>query len=164
MNRLAILICALALFTPALAMAQYGDDCVDAVVCHVQDAEVVIEHNGAWYNCCPVMEWTMKIDSGTLRIDETEVEGVCDCMCCFDYGISVAGLDPGEWTVVLAWMDYDWPEIIPREEIFNVVIPDDFTKPGTELSTYTLRECYDATTTGIQDAGIPWGMMKSLFR
>lgn len=164
MKRLVPILAVLALFIPAIAAAGYGDDCVDEVYCRVEGSAVVIEHVGAWYNCCPVMQWTQSVEPNVLRVEETEVEGLCDCMCCFDYGMSVSGLQAGEWTVVFAWIDSNAPQPGPREEIFTVEVPAAEAAADAALATWTMRDCYDPSTAGIADREPNWGMIKAMFR
>ncbi len=164
MRRLMVPVVLLVLLSPIASAAQYGSDCIDAVACRIEGASILVEHTGAWYNCCPEMAWTMQTLGRTLRIEETEIEGLCDCMCCFDYGVSVAGLEAGEWTVVFAWNDSNASPAGPREATFTVIVPEGGAADAAGLETIILQDCYDPTPTGIYDAVPQWGMIKSLFR
>ena len=66
-------------------------------------------HANATYNCCPDdITVSLSVQGSLLRLTEEEILTMpCDCMCCYDVSVAVAGLAPGDYTVEYCWQDYE---------------------------------------------------------
>jgi len=80
----------------------------DAFVLTVEGDTLDIVHQYATYNCCPEeILVSLEVQGDLLKLTETEINPQCDCICCFEVYATVAGLDPGTYTVEYWWFDYD---------------------------------------------------------
>ncbi len=72
-------------------------DCID----YNYDGESVLllTHLNAGFNCCPVLDPVITISKNLIRIEEKEVEGLCDCLCLFDLDYEIRNLKPGEYII-----------------------------------------------------------------
>ncbi len=72
-------------------------DCVD----YDFDGESTLRltHLNAGFNCCPVIDPVITIAKNIIRIEENEVEGLCDCSCLFDLDYEIRNLQPGEYII-----------------------------------------------------------------
>jgi hypothetical protein len=62
-----------------------------------------LNHINACFNCCPgEIHAEFGISGASIRIQEAETEGMCDCLCLFDLQHSVRNLHPGEYAVTVA--------------------------------------------------------------
>ena len=84
---------------PSLALGT--EPCIDTVFAEVIHDTVEVYHEGAFYNCCAVMDFSLQMGDTTVDIVETETfpTGPCHCMCCFDLHLSIGGLLPGAYWV-----------------------------------------------------------------
>jgi len=60
---------------------------------------VLVHHDHALFNCCPVIEYEIVHNDDIIDIFETEVLAPCYCVCCFDLIHILHGLAPGTYTV-----------------------------------------------------------------
>ncbi len=66
----------------------------------VENDTVTIRHNGSQRNCCSLFD--MQVDMIDNQITVTEVDtagGYCYCNCIFNLSVTLAGLDPGTYSV-----------------------------------------------------------------
>lgn len=100
-----VLACALLLALPAAADHWCLD--ADTVTAEVRDGLVVVEHGAAFYNCCPEpIVYDLVVEGDVLDLTETVLEeSPCDCLCCFDLGVVLRGVAPGDWTLRFRWLD-----------------------------------------------------------
>ena len=74
-------------------------DCIDY---HYNGEEVLLlTHLNAGFNCCPVIDPEITIANNIIRIEETEVEGLCDCLCLFDLEYEIRNLPAGTYAIVV---------------------------------------------------------------
>ena len=60
-----------------------------------------LTHINAALNCCPeIGEAVITIEEGMIIIDETPIDGVCDCICLFDLDYRIVNLPPGTYLLV----------------------------------------------------------------
>ncbi len=77
-----------------------------------------IWHVNAGFNCCPGdMNIVITIHNDTITIDETQVEGLCECLCLFDVEYGIGGLEPGIYSVI-----FYSPVLIPGDEPLQATI------------------------------------------
>ena len=97
--RIAVVVAVLALVA-ATAGAQ---ECDEEVLFDVYDGTIEIIHNQSRYNCCCWIEFDVVQEDFAIDVVEWEEldAGGCDCLCCFDMRVVVAGLDPGDYTVTI---------------------------------------------------------------
>ena len=62
---------------------------------------LTLQHYNAGLNCCPVGQAVISVNGGEIEIDETVVDGLCDCICLFDVDLQVFNLPVGEYTIVV---------------------------------------------------------------
>ncbi|MBU8869704.1 MAG: T9SS type A sorting domain-containing protein [Gemmatimonadales bacterium] len=109
------MICCLALVSgPASGQYPWCSD-MDSITAEVVGGDLILRHNLATYNCCPdSFTYNAQISGQTLTVTENEVLTTpCDCMCCFNLGTTITGLEPGVWSIVYRWLDdgtWDWRE------------------------------------------------------
>ncbi len=159
MRRLLIALPLLAL-TAAPSPAPAETACLDDIFITVQGADVLIDHTGAWYNCCPEMRYDVTLVDGTIVVVETEVEGLCDCYCCFDLQTTVTGLAPGEWLLDFTWLDD--ASGVWETRSFAPTIPDLGQDLDLGKGDLVRGPCYDPST-GVPDRVPTWGAVKVIF-
>ena len=60
-----------------------------------------LKHVNTGFNCCPEeMIVFIYIEDNSITIDETEIDGICDCLCLFDMDYEIRALTPGEYRIV----------------------------------------------------------------
>jgi hypothetical protein len=111
----------------AAAAPAHGDWswCIDAdeIYVHIEDATIVVYHDLALYNCCP-LEFTYDVSLAGDRIDVTEheiLEEACACLCCYNLSVRIEDVPPGEYTLFFAWDD---TESGPAVVELPVSVPD----------------------------------------
>ncbi|MDO9693705.1 MAG: hypothetical protein Q7W56_03180 [Candidatus Latescibacteria bacterium] len=155
----------LAASTTARAYPLWCED-ADALEASVdpQTAAVLLTHAGAMYNCCPEpILYDVEASGGTLTVVERVVaETPCDCICCFDLDIVVTDVPPGDWAVVLRWLDEEsgsW-----RELTGSVTVP----APARDVAPHAELAAPPAclTSTGVEPAtpSGAWGLVKAIYR
>ncbi len=80
-------------------------------------------HHDAEYNCCADdIVVSLTVTGQLVRLDETEVphDPPCPCLCCYEVGATVVGLQPGTYTVEYCWVDCD---LGPQCHVEEIVIP-----------------------------------------
>lgn len=90
------------LFVSLLVGIAYSTEpCTDSVYANVVLDTVNVFHDGAFYNCCGVIEFDFQIGDTTIDVVETETfpEGPCYCDCCFDLRVSIGGVPPGAYWI-----------------------------------------------------------------
>jgi len=65
------------------------------------ESQLVIRHINAGLNCCPEGQAEVTVSEGVITVDETTIDGLCDCLCLFDVSFLVVSLPPGEYTIVV---------------------------------------------------------------
>jgi hypothetical protein len=56
-----------------------------------------LAHTRVTLNCCATIETELGVDGETLRMTDVVVtEGLCDCICVFDFGASASGVPAGQ--------------------------------------------------------------------
>ena len=81
----------------------------DEVIARVEENSILVTHKNATYNCCPDdIEVTLSSQGKILTLYEKEILTTpCDCMCCYNIYTEIAGLTPGEYTIVVCWQDWE---------------------------------------------------------
>jgi len=92
----------------AVAVKSHQSDCLgeltddpDRIEVTVEDCTLVVRHLNVVVNCCLEYKPKVETDGSTIRITEVDVGPPCDCICPFDLEITVEGLEPGRYTIVL---------------------------------------------------------------
>jgi hypothetical protein len=114
---LALILC---LAAPAV-LAALDRDCTDNFIVEIAGGEVTLYHLGAFYNCCPEFAYDVALEGGEIRIQETEVEALCDCLCCLDLQVEIAEVPAGAYTLLFSWLDTE--EGAWREWSTQIVVP-----------------------------------------
>ena len=72
-----------------------------------------VEHVNAGLNCCPVYTSTITIAGDQLMITEIETQGLCCCLCLYDFAFEVTNLPIGlyEITVVEEYLESGDPPL-----------------------------------------------------
>ncbi len=92
----------------------------DEIVADVAGNVIHLTHYNAFYNCCPDdIPVTMAVEGNLLRLQETESNVGCRCMCCYTVESEIADLEPGEYTI-----EYCWKVIGGPCETLMVTVPD----------------------------------------
>ena len=73
----------------------------------VETGALHVTHTNATFNCCPVMRYEVEISGDTIFINEIEIEGLCDCICPFDFEYELYNVPMLSFTV--AFNPYYWP-------------------------------------------------------
>ncbi len=61
---------------------------------------LTIHHINAGFNCCPDdFDAVISMSGNSIIIDETRIEGNCDCNCLFDMTYTIKGVKPGKYTI-----------------------------------------------------------------
>jgi hypothetical protein len=89
----------------------------------VEPGTLHVLHRNATYNCCPdEIAISLVVDGAFLRLTEEEIlTNPCFCVCCYDVAATVVNLEPGAYTVVFCWYDYETEQEQCYEE--GIVIP-----------------------------------------
>ncbi len=79
-----------------------NQDCIE----YEYDGEdlLLLNHINAGFNCCPIIQANIVIDGSVITITEGETFdsfGPCYCLCLFDVDYQLAGVEPGEYTIVV---------------------------------------------------------------
>ena len=60
-----------------------------------------LDHINTAFNCCPEeIVADITIENDTVIITESEIGGLCDCICLFDLSYQINGLEPSEYTII----------------------------------------------------------------
>ena len=113
--------CLVSLLVLVAPLALAGPDCTDSFVVTFDGEVMTVHHLGAFYNCCPVFDYEISQESGEIRVREIEVEGLCDCYCCFNLQVAIEDLAPGTYTLTFtywefwenAWVDWSTQVEVP---------------------------------------------------
>jgi hypothetical protein len=114
-----------------------GESCVEYTF-DSETGKLSIKHINAAFNCCPEdISCTISTVNDTIFIRETEVDGLCNCLCLFDLDIELEGLLPTSY-----YAKFEEPYLDKDEKLeFEINLQD---KPSG--SYCTTREEY------------PWGL------
>ena len=169
----ALILCILILMTAALPTTTIAG--YDYLWCNNADeiiavpdwgaGDVTFYHKAAIYNCCcEPATFTLAIEEQTLTITETVEELIpCDCDCCFDFDVTVAGLAPGLWTVVYTWFDRETGG--PMERVLTVEVPDVGGGDSPLVALAHSSDCLASSTVPMDDfQDLSWGTLKGRYR
>ena len=96
----------------------------DEIIYTVEPCTLNVVHQNATYNCC-LDGITITLDAPANRLSLTERVCVCKpmpvCNCCYNIETQITGIEPGTYTVVFCWEDWDTDE--ERCDRQQVVIP-----------------------------------------
>ena len=65
----------------------------------VEGQDIVMEHQGAIYNCCAKIVIDFVDQRPLLKLIERETGMPCHCLCSYDLSASITGLPPGDYLV-----------------------------------------------------------------
>ena len=150
-------------FTASPVLAQW-DWCwdLDDVYAEVIASTIRVHHDATLYNCCPErFDYAVSQQGNVIRIEETEINPQCACMCCYDLSVDVEDVPPGSYVVEFRWWDTeagDWLSV-PLE----VTVPDVGQAGPLVLGPSAMSDCL---TVGIPEpnASSTWGSIKALYR
>ena len=60
-----------------------------------------LKHINAAFNCCPVVDWDIRVEGNTITIEEIELEGQCLCLCLYDIDYEIQNLSAGTYQLVV---------------------------------------------------------------
>jgi len=139
------------------AGAVVAQECDEEVLFEVYDGTIEIIHSQALYNCCCAIDFDVIQEGFAIDVAEwEELEGGgCDCLCCFDMRVAVAGLDPGDYTITI-WKhsEYGGTEMLG---------PWIVTVTGTSLPSLT-AEYTPCVNTSAGEFRETWGTIKALYQ
>jgi hypothetical protein len=160
MTRLiAVLVLSVALFSTAAAQ-----ECAEEVMFEVYDGTIAFSHNETQFNCCAWIDVEITLDGYHIEIVERErfEEGPCFCLCCFDVGATIAGLEPGEYTVDV------WKAFWVGGDVWTYVHVGTWVLEVEGQSNPSLESYYiPCVETGADELPFPdasWGTIKGLYR
>lgn len=142
------------LFLVSLASAQ---TCDEEVRFETSDGTIEIYHLQTMYNCCCSVDSEVLQDGFWIDVHEYEhlIGGGCDCLCCFDIEIVIAGLAPGDYTLsIIKHTEHGGVELVGT---WFVTVTG--SCPPSLLTTYV-----PCSETGMADDETTWGMIKALYR
>ncbi len=142
------------LFLVSLASAQ---TCDEEVFLTTSDGTIEISHLQSMYNCCCAVDSEVLQDGFWIDVHEYEhlIAGGCDCTCCFDVEIVIAGLAPGDYTLsIIKHTEHGGVELVGT---WLVTVTG--SCPPSLLTTYV-----PCSETGMADGETTWGVIKALFR
>jgi hypothetical protein len=136
--------------------------CRDSVYALVSDGTMQVFHEGATYNCCPTFAYEVELSGDQIQIYETEVESLCDCICCMDLDVTVESVPPGEYTVEFHWFDYE----TQGSRVWELVVSVGDAGQGGDpvVARFGKSDCYDPAAGVAEDAADTWTMIKALYR
>jgi len=141
------------LFLVSLASAQ---TCDEEVFLTTSDGTIEISHLQTMYNCCCAVDSEVLQDGFWIDVHEYErlIGGGCDCLCCFDIEIVIAGLAPGDYTLsIIKHTEHGGVELVGT---WLVTVTG--SCPPALLTTYL-----PCSETGTDDE-TTWGVIKALYR
>ena len=153
--RSVLCLASLLLLIAPLALAE--PDCTDSFVVTFDGEVMTVHHLGAFYNCCPEFAYEVTQESGTIHVRETEVEGLCDCYCCFNLQVAIEDLAPGSYTLTFTYREFwegawvDWTT--------QVEVPDAGQVAPPAVASFSNSGCL---TVGADAAS--WGALKRRYR
>ena len=142
-----------------LLMVSYSaaQTCDEDVLLETYDGTILVSHLQTLYNCCCDVDCEVFQDGFLIDIHEHEhlIAGGCDCLCCSDVEIEIAGLDPGDYTVsIFKHTEHAGVELVGT---WSVTVTG--SCPPLVVTTY--RPCGE---TGAADEESTWGVIKALYR
>jgi hypothetical protein len=141
-------------------VAVWGQDCDEEVIFEVYDGTIEIIHNQSLYNCCCWIEFDVIQEAFAIDVMEWEEldAGGCDCLCCIDMRVKVAGLEPGEYTVTI-WKHSESGGV-------EMLGPWVVTVTGTCPPSLTASYLPCVNTWAPEDDAVPgtWGTIKALYQ
>lgn len=137
-----------------------AQQCDEEVVFQIREGTIEVSHNQTVYNCCSWIGFQVYQDGFGIDIVEQEnydPPGGCYCLCCFDIGVTVGGLDPGDYTVSIT-KRYESGET-------EVLGPWAVTVDGA-CDPFLITTYLPCVAASIQQEaeGTTWGIIKSLYR
>jgi len=84
-----------------------------------QNDTLNVSHYNAYYNCCQKITMELEQQDSLLRFVEHPGGDLCHCMCYFDLGADVTGLDPGAY-IIQIW-DEDGSVLFGQVEVIVTV-------------------------------------------
>ena len=147
----AVVLVVLFLVSPASAQM-----CDEEVLFATSDGTIEISHLQTMYNCCCAVDSDVLQDGFWIDVHEYErlIDGGCDCLCCFDIEIVIAGLAPGDYTLsIIKHTEHGGVELVGT---WLVTVTG--SCPPSVLTTYV-----PCSETGMSEE-TTWGVIKALYR
>ncbi len=73
---------------------------VDCMVYQYEGGILKLNHINAGFNCCPEqIVVDIQVVGDTILIEESEINGMCFCLCLFDLEMQINYLEPGEYLI-----------------------------------------------------------------
>jgi hypothetical protein len=145
----------------ALFSTSAAQECAEEAVFDVFDGTIALTHTEARFNCCARIDVEVSQEGFDIEIVERErfEVGPCYCLCCFDVGAVIGGLDPGEYTVVL------WKAYWVNEDIWTYELVGKWVLEVEGQSEPVIESYYiPCVETGAEDFRWSWGTIKELYR
>jgi hypothetical protein len=142
----------------------------DQIYALVAGSTITVLHDATVYNCCPEpFAYDVVQEGSTIGVWEHEIlENPCFCLCCYNLGIEILDVAPGDYVVEFHWFDYESGDWLIRS--IEVTVPA-LGQPGV----LAVGEILNSGCTGYSDvpeegelppADAPetWGAVKHLYQ
>jgi hypothetical protein len=151
------LIAPAALVVLSLSVTAFAQTCDEQVFLDTSNGTIAISHIQALYNCCCTIDTEVIQDDYILDVHEYEAleGGGCDCLCCFNLQLTIAGLTPGDYTVTII----KHSEYGGTEHLGPWIVTVTGTSEPSVSSAFV--PCVD---TAVQENETTWGVIKALYR
>jgi hypothetical protein len=147
--------------TAALFGTSAAQECAEEVVFEVYDGTIALYHREALFNCCAWIDVEITQEGYGIEIVERErfEIGPCYCLCCFDVATTIAGLDPGEYTVEL------WKAYFVNDDVWTYVLVGTWVLEVEGHSDPSIESYYiPCVETAADELITSWGTIKELYR
>jgi hypothetical protein len=137
----------------SLASAQ---TCDEEVIVETYDGTIAILHLQTLYNCCCNVGSDVIREGFVIDVHEHEflIAGGCDCLCCSDVEVEIAGLPPGDYTInIYKHTEHGGVELVGTW--YATVVGE--CPPLVQTTFWSCGE------TGTEDE-LTWSVIKALYR
>jgi hypothetical protein len=142
----------------------------DLIYATVVGGTITVMHDATVYNCCPEpFAYDVLQEGSTIGVWEHEIlENPCFCLCCYNLGVELLDVAPGDYVVEFHWFDYEAGDWLMRP--IEVVVP-----PADRDGVLAIGEILNSGCTGYSDvpegdetppADEPetWGAVKHIYQ
>lgn len=145
------------LFGSAVLVAAQDECDPEEVVVTAGGDTIFVAHQGAYLNCCLILDIDLAVDGFAVDFTERDVGEECDCLCCFDLHYDAFGFPQGHY-LVRVWDEFG---VLRGEGEVDV----DGIGGGPVVGLVESGDCLE--TTGIEEENtveMSWGRLHSRFR
>lgn len=162
----------LALLLTACVAGADWEWCLNADFVHaeVDGSTIIVHHDHALYNCCPVaIEYDVDQYVGFISVVETEIlDEICPCMCCYNLFVEILNVPPGDYEIDFAWRDTETGEIEHR--LLHVTVPELRQEGDMVAGESGGVDCLMEPTSSVaspddaKEQTLTWGTVKTRYR